>query len=352
VPPPPGGGGGAPTTPAPPTPSAAWVIPPSAAAQAAVPLPRGAIPGGVGPSSFGGTAIPDDSPLAAALAARRRLDATHRRVLDALAPRTVERWVGLCVGLGLFALRIVLVQGYYIIAYMLAIFLLNQLLLFLQPKDRATLLAAVRGAGEAAAGAAGISTGAAAGGTTGGASGGGGGGGATADALPTRDTDEFRPFVRRLPEFTFWYGASVTTTLALLATAFPIFDIPVFWPVLVVYFIMLFAVTMRRQWQDMKKLRYVPWDIGQKRRYGGGKDDPRRVSASAAAANDAVPAVSAGTSYAPPPSLTTVSKKGGGAATSAAPGVPPALPPPTLPPASTPSSAVPMAPVAGPSLLL
>jgi Rer1 family len=24
-------------------------------------------------------------------------------------------------------------------------------------------------------------------------------------SLPTRSTDEFRPFVRRLPEFKFWY---------------------------------------------------------------------------------------------------------------------------------------------------
>ncbi|KAK1861761.1 hypothetical protein I4F81_004341 [Pyropia yezoensis] len=223
VPPPPGT---APTGPVAPVPPAAgpWVVPPSAAAQAAMPLPR--VPGGAGGGAGGdgggiGGAIPDDSPLAALLAARRRLDAAHRRALDALAPRTLERWVGLCVGLLLFTLRIVLVQGYYIVAYMLAIFLLNQLLLFLQPKDRASLLAA---------------------------------------------NEEFRPFVRRLPEFTFWHGASVATVLALCATAFPIFDVPVFWPVLVVYFLMLFAVTMRRQWQDMKKLRYVPWDIGQKRR--------------------------------------------------------------------------------------
>lgn len=268
-----------------------------------MPLPR--VPGGAGGGAGGdgggiGGAIPDDSPLAALLAARRRLDAAHRRALDALAPRTLERWVGLCVGLLLFTLRIVLVQGYYIVAYMLAIFLLNQLLLFLQPKDRASLLAAVSSATGGAAASAG-------GGAASGGGGGGGasGGGTTPDALPTRENEEFRPFVRRLPEFTFWHGASVATVLALCATAFPIFDVPVFWPVLVVYFLMLFAVTMRRQWQDMKKLRYVPWDIGQKRRYGGGKDDPRRVSAAAAAANDAAPAVSAGTSYAPPPSLTT-----------------------------------------------
>jgi hypothetical protein len=37
---------------------------------------------------------------------------------------------------------------------------------------------------------------------------------AAGPALPTRGNDEFKPFIRRLPEFKFWYGSpSLITTL-------------------------------------------------------------------------------------------------------------------------------------------
>ena len=36
-------------------------------------------------------------------------------------------------------------------------------------------------------------------------------------------------------------------------TLFKVFDLPVFWPILLVYFIVLFLITMKRQIQDMLK---------------------------------------------------------------------------------------------------
>ena len=39
----------------------------------------------------------------------------------------------------------------------------------------------------------------------------------------------------------------VAATVAVFMTFFRIFDIPVFWPVLVVYFCVLFFLTMKRQ---------------------------------------------------------------------------------------------------------
>merc|ERR1712218_129855 len=66
-------------------------------------------------------------------------------------------------------------------------------------------------------------------------------------ALPTRQNDEFRPFIRRLPEFKFWYSATKATVIAFVCTFFEFFNIPVFWPILVMYFITLFCITMKRQ---------------------------------------------------------------------------------------------------------
>ena len=91
---------------------------------------------------------------------------------------------------------------------------------------------------------------------------------ATADGpgLPTSVNQEFKPFVRRLPEFKFWsvfavskceiavvvvvcvrYSGTRAVAIAFVLTFFSMFNIPVFWPILVLYFIILFSLTMKRQ---------------------------------------------------------------------------------------------------------
>lgn len=160
--------------------------------------------------------------------------------------------------IGIFLLRMYLLKGFYIVTYVLFIFILNQFILFLQPKDRAALAAAQAQAATATGTAASTESG----------------------ALPTNTADEFRPFVRRLPEFKFWYSCTNATILSFFATFFKFCDVPVFWPVLVFYFIILFVATMRRQWLDMRRLKYVPWDIGNKRKY---KSDPRKMTVSKSA---------------------------------------------------------------------
>ena len=76
------------------------------------------------------------------------------------------------------------------------------------------------------------------------------------------DSEEFRPFSRRLPEFKFWYASVRAVVIAFCMTFFSIFDIPVFWPILLLYFIALFFLTMKRQIKHMIKHRYVPWSFG------------------------------------------------------------------------------------------
>ena len=44
----------------------------------------------------------------------------------------------------------------------------------------------------------------------------------------------------------------------------PFFDIPVFWPILVIYFFALCFMTMRRQIAHMIKFRYIPFNLGKK----------------------------------------------------------------------------------------
>jgi hypothetical protein len=105
-----------------------------------------------------------------------------------------------------------------------------------------------------------------------------------ASSLPTKQDQEFRPFVRRLPEFKFWFNATRAIAIGFLCSWFAVFDLPVFWPVLVVYWLILVALTselmiifmqwvgcankgtiVRRQIQHMIKYRYVPFTVGKQR---------------------------------------------------------------------------------------
>ncbi|RPA77638.1 retrieval of early ER protein Rer1 [Ascobolus immersus RN42] len=162
----------------------------------------------------------------------------YQNYLDKSTPFTLYRWVGTGVFFCIFMLRIILAQGWYIVAYTVGIYLLNLFLAFLQPKFDPGL------EGDDL--------------EDGGVSG-----------LPSNKDDEFRPFIRRLPEFKFWHSATRAITIGFFCTWFEVFDIPVFWPVLVVYWIMLFMLTMRRQIQHMIKYRYVPFSLG-KTRYARG----------------------------------------------------------------------------------
>lgn len=50
--------------------------------------------------------------------------------------------------------------------------------------------------------------------------------------------------------------------LGLLATNFAFLDVPVYWPILLAYFLFLFAFTMRRQIKHMIKHKYNPFEAG------------------------------------------------------------------------------------------
>lgn len=50
----------------------------------------------------------------------------------------------------------------------------------------------------------------------------------------------------------------------MLMTFFTMFDVPVFWPILLLYWLLLFTVTMKRQIKHMIKYRYLPFSTGKK----------------------------------------------------------------------------------------
>ena len=80
--------------------------------------------------------------------------------------------------------------------------------------------------------------------------------------LPQKNNEEFKPFQRKVKEYTFWSIVFWTFAISIILTFFKGFDIPVFWPLLLFYFFLIFGLIMKRQIQHMIKYHYLPWDYG------------------------------------------------------------------------------------------
>ena len=82
--------------------------------------------------------------------------------------------------------------------------------------------------------------------------------------LPQKNNEEFRPFQRKVKEYSFWSIMFWTFMVSIPMTFFEAFNIPVFWPLLLVYFILIIFLIMKKQIKHMIKYKYLPWDTGKK----------------------------------------------------------------------------------------
>ncbi|KAL5064006.1 hypothetical protein RYX36_025743 [Vicia faba] len=175
----------------------------------------------------------DASPAAAITRWKFEALRRYQHILDKSTPHVGQRWLGCLVVALVYVLRVYMMQGFFVVSYALGIYILNLLIGFLSPQVDPEILDADHG-----------------------------------PSLPTSGSDEFRPFVRRLPEFKFWYSITKAFCIAFVMTFFSAFDVPVFWPILLFYWVVLFTLTMRRQIAHMIKYKYVPFSFG-KQRYDG-----------------------------------------------------------------------------------
>lgn len=150
------------------------------------------------------------------------LELQLQRVSDRLVPWWWLRWLSLTGLLGCFIVRVVLIERQFFAAYALAIYILNQLLLFLSPATED-------------------------------------------DGLPMAPVGvEYRPFARALSEFKLWARGSAATAVALVATFLDICDLDVDGSALALYFVVLFVYTMKQQIVHMYTHGYVPWSSPKK----------------------------------------------------------------------------------------
>lgn len=159
-----------------------------------------------------------------------RLWQVYQTYMDKTIVHTKSRWIFFILSLVSFFTRIILIQGFFVVTYALSIFLLNLFLRFITPikadlEDEDS----------------------------------------DAPVLPLREKDEYKPMLRKIGEFKFWKIGIQAIFFSFVCTFFEALNFPVFWPVLVMYFIILFAITMKRQISHMIKHGYLPIDYGKAR---------------------------------------------------------------------------------------
>lgn len=115
-----------------------------------------------------GVGVGNGTSAAATLNQWKQFSRLFQFYLDKTTPHAVYRWCGTAALVVLYMLRVYYVQGFYIVSYGLGIYILNLLIGFLSPLVDPEL--------EPSDG----------------------------PLLPTKGSDEFKPFIRRLPEFKFW----------------------------------------------------------------------------------------------------------------------------------------------------
>ena len=154
-------------------------------------------------------------------------------IKDKIIIYQLERWLIVMILALIYIIRIVLTKGYYCLTYYIGIHILNSCIGFISPLEDPEEYDL----------------------------------NSEDSFLPQKNNEEFKPFQRKIKEYTFWSMVCGTLLFSIPMTFFKAFDIPVFWPLLLAYFILIFALVMRRQIQHMIKYHYLPWDAG-KMKYG------------------------------------------------------------------------------------
>ena len=139
------------------------------------------------------------------------------------------RWIIVAFLFIIYILRVLYIKGYYALTYCIAIHFLNSFIGFISPLDDPEE--------ELEEG---------------------------DSHLPQKNNEEFKPFQRKVKEYAFWKIMFWTLMVSIPMTFFEAFNIPVFWPLLLVYFILIFFLIMRKQIKHMIKYHYLPWDSGKK----------------------------------------------------------------------------------------
>lgn len=146
-----------------------------------------------------------------------------------------ERWIVSSILLFIYVLRVYLIEGFFVISYVLGLYLLHLFVRFFTPvglpdveddENECSL--------------------------------------PVTDETNDQNPEERGPLIRNMNEFAFWQQFTIGVILSILCTSSRLFDLPVFWPFLVFYFILLVVLTLKRLFKHMKKYGYTFKDFTKK----------------------------------------------------------------------------------------
>jgi hypothetical protein len=153
-------------------------------------------------------------------------------LLDKLAPQIAYRWIFTAFIAFIFLLRIILKNSFYLITYCVGIYLIHSTIMFLTPKgnDIADPFESYEQNKDE-----------------------------EDDYEPELIDNQYKPIVRNMPEFEYWKFTTKIISGALFGTFFDFLDIPVYTPILLIYFVVMLSLTVKCLLQHMKKYNYNPF---------------------------------------------------------------------------------------------
>ena len=159
-----------------------------------------------------------------------KIDLYYNFIKDKIIVYKAERWGTIAVLAVIYFIRVFRTKGYYALTYCIGIHFLNSFIGFISPLEDPEESSLNN----------------------------------EESYLPQKSNEEFRPFQRKVKEYSFWSVMFWTFIIAIPMTFFDFFNIPVFWPLLLLYFVLIFFLIMKKQIKHMIKYHYLPWDVGKK----------------------------------------------------------------------------------------
>jgi len=158
----------------------------------------------------------------------------YRNKIDRYIIYKNERWAFSGILLILYLIRVLLNGGFYVISYVLGLYILHALVKFVTPLG----LPDIEEEEEEKVG----------------------------EELPifAQTPGDSKPLIRSVSEFKFWQGITAALLLSNLLISSEAFDLPVYWPFLLGYFIFLVGMTVRKQMKHMERYGYSILDFGKK----------------------------------------------------------------------------------------
>lgn len=167
----------------------------------------------------------------------RLLGNKARHVVDSWAIHARRRWTIFALVFLAFLVRMVLLDGYYAAMYLLSFYIVQNVIQYLTPSELPTIQEEEES-------------------------------GVVYD-IPVaiaagRTSDASKPMLRKMGEFKLWKKTFAASLLCLVATFIPALDVPVFWPILLLYFLFVLVSVVARQYHHMRRYGYSLADFFKK----------------------------------------------------------------------------------------